>query len=194
MLQLSYLREKTEEAIERLSKKNNFSRMMVNQVLELDAKRRECQSRLENILSRSNIIAKEVGQMMKDGYPEKATLLKQESFELKEETKTIQKELAEIEQKQTQLLYQIPNAPHDSVPVGNKPEDNEVVVEKGIIPTFSFAALPHWDLAKKYDLIDFELGVKITGAGFPVYKGKGARLQRALINFFLDKATAAGYI
>ncbi len=194
MLQLTYLREKTEEAIERLSKKNIDARTLVGQVLELDALRKGCQAKLDNQLSRSNQIAKEVGQMMKEGYPEKATLLKQESTQLKEDIQGLQKELTDIEQKQTQLLYQIPNAPHASVPKGKTPEENEVVVQKGNIPTFSFTALPHWDLAKKYDLIDFELGVKITGAGFPVYKGKGARLQRALINFFLDKATAAGYV
>lgn len=194
MLQLTYLREKTEEAIERLSKRNVDAKTLIDKVLELDAIRREDQARLDFVLSRLNQIAKEIGQMMKDGYPEKATLLKQESIQLKEESQALQKHKTEIEQKQDQLLYQIPNAPHLSVPNGKTPEENEVVVQKGTIPTFSFNPLPHWDLAKKYELIDFELGVKITGAGFPVYKGKGARLQRALINFFLDKAIAAGYV
>jgi seryl-tRNA synthetase len=194
MLQLHFLREKTEEAIERLSKRNIDARSLVNEVLELDAMRRECQVRRDQISARSNQMAKAIGQMMKGGYPEKASLLKLESSQLKEEVQLLDKQLSDIEQKQTQLLYQIPNAPHHSVSAGKSSEDNEVVVQKGNIPAFSFTPLPHWDLAKKYDLIDFELGVKITGAGFPVYKGKGARLQRALINFFLDKATSAGYI
>ena len=137
------------------------------------------------MLAQSNKIAKEIGKLFKNGEIEKANAAKAQTTALKEETKALQEKQAEINQALQDLLVQIPNIPHDSVPAGKQADDNEVVSENGEIPILSDKNLPHWELAKKYDLIDFELGTKITGAGFPVYKGKGARLQRALINFFL---------
>ncbi|MEP0213686.1 MAG: serine--tRNA ligase, partial [Cellulophaga sp.] len=162
-------------------------------VLSLDEKRRDAQTKLDNTLAESNKLSKEIGMLFKSGKASEATTLKERTVSLKEESKTLQEELNTVAEQLQTLLYQIPNVPHPSVPAGNTDEDNEEIFREGDIPELIEGALPHWELAKKYDIIDFELGVKIAGAGFPVYKGKGARLQRALIAYFLDKNTAAGY-
>jgi seryl-tRNA synthetase len=159
----------------------------------LDEKRRATQATLDQTLAQANAIAKEIGQLFKQGASEEATAKKQESAALKASSKELQDTLQEVATQLQEVLYQLPNIPHPSVPSGNSDQDNEEVLQKGNIPTLDDDALPHWELAKKYKLIDFELGAKITGAGFPVYTGKGAKLQRALINYFLDFNTAAGY-
>ena len=155
---------------------------------------KETQNKLDDILSQSNQLAKEIGSYFKNGEKEKAEESKLKTVTLKQQSKTLSEQLNQISDELQDLLIHIPNVPHESVPNGKTPEDNEVVKEEGDIPKLHDGALPHWELAAKYDLIDFELGTKITGAGFPVYKGKGAKLQRALINFFLDKNTDAGYL
>jgi seryl-tRNA synthetase len=162
-------------------------------LLSLDEKRRATQATLDQTLAQANAIAKEIGQLFKQGASEEATAKKQESAALKASSKELQDTLQEVATQLQEVLYQLPNIPHPSVPSGNSDQDNEEVLQKGNIPTLDDDALPHWELAKKYKLIDFELGAKITGAGFPVYTGKGAKLQRALINYFLDFNTAAGY-
>ena len=164
------------------------------EVISLDDKRKSTQVELDSILAQSNQIAKEIGMLFKNGEIEKANATKAQTTTLKEQSKSLQEQQSKINQDLQDLLVQIPNIPHDLVPTGKNAEDNEVVSEEGSIPNLGETNLPHWELAAKYDLIDFELGNKITGAGFPVYKGKGARLQRALINFFLDKNTDAGYL
>ena len=164
------------------------------EVITLDDKRKSTQAELDSILAQSNQIAKEIGMLFKNGEVEKANAAKAQTATLKEQIKSLQEQQSKINQDLQDLLVQIPNIPHDLVPAGKSAEDNEVVSEEGTIPILGETNLPHWELAAKYDLIDFELGNKITGAGFPVYKGKGARLQRALINFFLDKNTDAGYL
>jgi seryl-tRNA synthetase len=194
MLQVSYIRENTQEVIERLAKKNFDGTKIIPEIIEWDNTRKETQTELDSLLAESNSIAKQVGQLMKDGKKAEAEDLKNKSAALKESAKVLEVKMAEAEEKIKQLLYQVPNLPHVSVPNGKTSEDNEIVFQEGEIPTLHKDAKPHWDLAKQYDLIDFELGVKITGAGFPVYKGKGAKLQRALINFFLEEATNAGYM
>ena len=193
MLQLQTIREKKDEIINALKKRNIDASPLVNGVLELDEKRRATQTQLDNILAESNKLSKEIGILFKSGKPQEANKLKEKTGALKEESKDLSEQLNSVAEELQALLYQIPNAPHDSVPAGNSEEDNEEIFNEGEVPTLSTDALPHWELAKKYDIIDFELGVKITGAGFPVYKGKGARLQRALISYFLDKNTEAGY-
>jgi seryl-tRNA synthetase len=165
----------------------------VEKVLTLDTSRRNIQTQLDATAADLNTLSKEIGTLFKSGQVEKANLLKQKTADLKEKKTKLTEELNTTAQELQQILYQIPNLPHDSVPVGNSDEDNEEVFRHGAVPKLHSHAQPHWELAKKYDIIDFELGNKITGAGFPVYKGKGARLQRALINYFLDKNTAAGY-
>jgi seryl-tRNA synthetase len=194
MLQVSYIRENTQEVIERLAKKNFDGSKIIPEIIEWDNTRKQTQTELDSLLAESNSIAKQVGQLMKDGKKAEAEDLKNKSAALKESAKVLEVKMAEAEEKIKQLLYQVPNLPHVSVPNGKTSEDNEIVFQEGEIPTLHKDAKPHWDLAKQYDLIDFELGVKITGAGFPVYKGKGAKLQRALINFFLEEATNAGYM
>jgi seryl-tRNA synthetase len=194
MLQVSYIRENTQEVIERLAKKNFDGSKIIPEIIEWDNTRKQTQTELDSLLAESNSIAKQVGQLMKDGKKAEAEDLKNKSAALKESSKVLEVKMAEAEEKIKQLLYQVPNLPHVSVPNGKTSEDNEIVFQEGEIPTLHKDAKPHWDLAKQYDLIDFELGVKITGAGFPVYKGKGAKLQRALINFFLEEATNAGYM
>ena len=193
MLQLNYIRENTKEVIDRLAVKNFNGAVIIPQVVELDNKRRNIQAELESLLAQANAIAKQVGELFKSGKAAEANDLKNKSAAIKETTKDLQEELNKTEEEIKGFLYQIPNLPHSSVPKGKTPEDNEIVHQEGSIPVLDAAALPHWELAKKYDIIDFELGVKITGAGFPVYKGKGSRLQRALINFFMDEAVKAGY-
>ena len=182
-----------ESYIKALAKRNFDAKPVFDQVIELDENRRATQAKLDNTLADSNKFSKEIGQLFKNGEVQKANILKEKTAQLKEASKDLSANLTEIQDKLNVLLYTIPNIPHDSVPNGQSDEDNEEVYKEGNIPELSGDALPHWELAKKYDIIDFELGVKITGAGFPVYKGKGARLQRALISYFLDKNTASGY-
>lgn len=193
MLQLQAIRENKEEIIAALQKRSVDAASLIDNVLELDEKRRSLQTQLDSTLAESNKLSKEIGMLFKSGKAQEANVLKEKTGALKEESKTLTEALNSAAEELQQLLFQIPNAPHTSVPVGTSEEDNEEVYKEGTIPTLEEGALPHWELAKKYDLIDFELGVKIAGAGFPVYKGKGARLQRALIAYFLDKNTAAGY-
>ena len=193
MLQLKYLRENKETAIEALKKRNFKGAELINQLLELDESRRKTQTDLDQQLSEANNLAKEIGKIFKSGAADKVSALKERSTELKSSSKELQENLQEIEIQLRALRLQIPNIPQELVTSGISEEDNIETERAGKIPILSDNAMPHWELAKKYDLIDFELGSKITGAGFPVYKGKGARLQRALINYFLDKNTAAGY-
>ena len=193
MLALHYIRENKEAILDGLKKRNFKSPEKIDQILELDQNRRAQQAVLDQHLAKANALAKEIGSLFKSGEQEKANELKKETSSLKELSKTLQEDLQETTNALNELRTQIPNVPHESVPSGNSEEDNEEIFRSGTIPYLKNSALPHWELAQKYDLIDFELGNKITGAGFPVYKGKGARLQRALINYFLDKNTKAGY-
>ncbi|WP_228852726.1 serine--tRNA ligase [Aegicerativicinus sediminis] len=193
MLQLSYIRENKKKVIERLSKRNLDATTMVEEVIALDEQRRVTQSKLDGILAESNRFSKEIGNLYKSGEVQKANLLKEKTLQLKEQSKELSENLSDLINTLNNLLYKIPNVPNSIVPKGKTPEDNLEVFSHGEIPDLGASALPHWELAKKYDIIDFELGNKITGAGFPVYKDKGAKLQRALISYFLDKNTAAGY-
>jgi len=176
-----------------LTKRNFDAAPVLEKIIALDEERRATQAKLDNTLADSNKFSKEIGMLFKNGEQQKANLLKEKTAQLKEASKELSATLTEIQSQLSELLYTVPNVPHDSVPNGQSDEDNEEVFREGDIPKLEDGALPHWELAKKYDIIDFELGVKITGAGFPVYKGKGARLQRALISYFLDKNTEAGY-
>ena len=193
MLPLSYLREHTEKIKEGLVKRNFPQPELVDQLLETDQKRRSLQSQLDETLSKSNQLAKEIGTLFKSGQAEKANALKSQTADLKTTGKVLQEQLQKVEVDLLSIRTQIPNVPDESVPSGNSENDNEEVFSAGSIPDLKEHALPHWELAAQYDLIDFDLGSKITGAGFPVYKGKGAKLQRALIQYFLDKNTTAGY-
>ena len=193
MLQLSYIRENREEILQAYKKRNLDAAAQIDKVLDLDNLRKQMQTELDQTLAESNRIAKEIGELFKSGNAAAANDLKEKTKVLKDQSQINKEELQDIEKEQLNLLYQLPNVPNKIVPSGNSEADNKIVFEHGAIKKFSFEALPHWDLAKKYGLIDFELGVKITGAGFPIYQGKGAKLQRALINFFLDEAEAAGY-
>ena len=193
MLPLAYLREQTEKIKEGLAKRNFPQPELVDQLLETDQKRRSLQSQLDETLSKSNQLAKEIGTLFKSGQAEKANTLKTQTADLKTTGKTLQEQLQKVEVDLLSIRTQIPNVPDQSVPAGNSENDNEKVFSAGSIPDLGENALPHWELAAQYDLIDFDLGSKITGAGFPVYKGKGAKLQRALVQYFLDKNTAAGY-
>jgi seryl-tRNA synthetase len=193
MLQLSFIRENQELVIERLSKRNIDATEMIAEVIQLDEERRQTQTELDNTLAESNALSKEIGMLYKSGKTDEANAIKDKTAQLKEDSKALTEKLNNTSENLDELLYKIPNVPNEVVPTGSSEEDNEEVFREGDIPELSKNALPHWDLAKKYDIIDFELGNKITGAGFPVYKGKGAKLQRALINYFLDKNTAAGY-
>ncbi|HET6227882.1 MAG TPA: serine--tRNA ligase [Bacteroidia bacterium] len=194
MLQLTYIREKKDEAIARLAIKNFDAKPILDQVLELDNDRRKTQNELDALLNEANLLAKQVGDLYKQGKKAEGDDLKNKSVALKESSSKLAEKLKSIEEEQQKLLVQVPNTPSIKVPKGKTPEDNENVFQEGEIPKLYSGAKPHWELTTQYDLIDFELGVKLTGAGFPVYKGKAARLQRALINFFLDRATAAGYL
>lgn len=193
MLQVAFIREHKEDIIKRLAKRNIDATQMVNDAITLDEERRALQTKLDNVKAESNTLSKEIGNLFKSGEAQKANLLKEKTTQLKETTKTLEQELNDKADALSQLLYLIPNVPNDMVPAGNTDEDNEETFREGDVPKLYEGALPHWELAKKYDIIDFELGNKITGAGFPVYKGKGAKLQRALITYFLDKNTEAGY-
>jgi len=193
MLQIQNIRENKESIINALKKRNVDAAPMISKVLELDEKRRSIQTELDATLAESNKLSKEIGILFKTGKAQEANILKEKTAGLKEASKKLGDDLNTTAADLQEQLYLIPNVPHDSVPAGTSEEDNEEVFKEGDVPTLSEGALPHWELAKKYDIIDFELGVKITGAGFPVYKGKGARLQRALIAYFLDKNAEAGY-
>jgi seryl-tRNA synthetase len=193
MLQVNYIRENREEVIAGLTKKNFKQLALIDQIIQFDEQRRALQVSSDTLAAEANAIAKQIGELMKSGQKDAAEDLKQRSVAIKEQTKSQLETLASIETSLYDALVQLPNLPHASVPAGITPEENEVVYTWGDIPVLPENAKPHWELAADYDIIDFELGVKITGAGFPVYKGKGARLQRALINFFLDEAAAAGY-
>ena len=193
MLQVNEIRENKEKFIQALSKRGFDASIIFNDVLQTDELRKATQAKLDETLAQSNSFSKEIGLLYKNGEGQKATLLKEKTSQLKEESKELNETLNNTLEKLQKLLFTIPNIPNDLVPAGTDENDNEEIFKEGEIPTLAEGALPHWELAKKYDLIDFELGVKITGAGFPVYKGKGARLQRALIAYFLDKNTHAGY-
>ncbi|MDI9860110.1 serine--tRNA ligase [Flectobacillus roseus] len=194
MLQIQQIKENKEATITGLKKKHfKNAEEAVEQIIALDDKRRETQNELDSTLAKSNALAKEIGGLMKAGKKEEAEAAKAETSTLKARSKELDETLKSIESELYEVQVTLPNLPHSSVPEGKTPEENEVILENGSIPTLAEDALAHWDLIKKYDIIDFELGNKITGAGFPVYKGKGARIQRALINFFLDEAIAAGY-
>lgn len=193
MLQLAFIRENKDAVIAGLAKRNLDATSLIDEVISLDEKRRSVQTQLDQEKAESNNLSKEIGMLFKSGEAQKANLLKEKTTQLKETIKTLEDSLNETAMALDELLYKIPNVPNELVPAGNSETDNEEVHREGTIPTLETDALPHWELAKKYDIIDFELGNKITGAGFPVYKGKGAKLQRALITYFLDKNTAAGY-
>jgi len=193
MLQIQTLRENKENVLERLAVKHFDAGKIIEEILSIDSRRRTTQNELDTLLSEANQLARQIGELMKSGKKPEAEDLKNKSAALKESTKKLNDDLNDLESEQHQLLVLLPNIPSEKVPAGKTPADNVVEHEEGEIPQLSSSAKPHWELTSQYDLIDFELGVKITGAGFPVYKGQGARLQRALINFFLDQATAAGY-
>jgi len=194
MLTLKYITENTEEVIARLAIKNYDGATIIAQVVELDNLRKTTQVQVDTASSELNNLSKQIGLLIKQGKQDDAAQAKEKTVELKEIIKTLGDQQTAVEQKLNELLVQIPNLPHASVPAGKHAEDNLIERTGGAMPDLYPGAVPHWDLAKKYDLIDFELGVKISGAGFPVYKGKCARLQRALINFFLDNAMEAGYL
>ncbi|MDX1364168.1 MAG: serine--tRNA ligase [Arenibacter latericius] len=193
MLQLQAIREDKEKVIAALAKRNIDAQPLLDKVLQLDEERRATQAKLDSTLAESNKLSKEIGILYKSGKAQEANALKERTGNLKEESKALQETLTTTAQELQDILYQIPNVPHSSVPAGSTEEDNEEIFNEGEVPVLVENALPHWELASKYDIIDFELGAKISGAGFPVYKGKGARLQRALISYFLDKNTEAGY-
>ena len=193
MLQLNTIREEKDRILSGLKKRNFKELHLIDNIIALDEKRRATQLSLDETLAKSNNLSKEIGSLFKAGETDKANALKEQTATLKEDIKTLTDTLNATVEQLNDLLYRVPNIPNELVPEGTSEADNVVVFEAGEIPNLGKDALPHWELAKKYDLIDFELGVKLTGAGFPVYKGKGAKLQRALITYFLDKNTEAGY-
>ncbi len=193
MLTLKFIQENKDLVVERLKIKNFQAGDIVSEILDLDQKRRATQSLMDSNQAELNNLSKEIGILFKSGKAEEANLLKEKNTALKDTVKTQNDELAATEQQLNNLLVQIPNLPHESVPAGKSEDDNVEIRSGGEMPELYEGAVPHWDLAKRYDIIDFELGNKLTGAGFPVYKGKGAKLQRALISYFLDKATEGGY-
>lgn len=194
MLELQNIRNNVDEIISRLKVKNFDASTLIHNVLELDNKRKEIQKQADDFKAESNAIAKEIGMLFKTGKRDDAEQKKQKTVELKQKVKDLDDDLRNVEKELEAILLQIPNIPHLDVPSGNSENDNEIIAEQGKKPVFNFKAIPHWVLAEKYNIIDFDLGNKVTGAGFPFYVGKGAKLQRALINFFLDKAQQAGYI
>ena len=193
MLEINVIRTQTDLVKKGLAKKHFKDLHLVDELLQVDEQRRKVQQSLEEIRNKENQLAKEIGDLFKQGKKEDAEQKKAQATGLKEESAKLTDQLAKLESDQKDILVKFPNLPHSSVPEGKTPEENEVVKLVGEIPTLFEGSLPHWELAKKYDLFDLELGVKITGAGFPVYKGKGAKLQRALVSFFLDHAIDAGY-
>ena len=193
MLTLKYITENTEDVILRLAKKHFDGREVIEKIVSLDKERKAAQGAADNALSQVNQLSKQVGDCFKQGKADEANAIKAQIAQIKEESKALSEKQESLEKEITEILLTVPNLPNNDVPEGRTAEDNVVEKTGGNLENLPEDALPHWELAKKYDLIDFELGVKITGAGFPVYKGKGARLQRALINFFLDEARNAGY-
>ena len=193
MLEIQRLRSHKEEVLTGLSKRNINATNTINELLEMDALWRENKTQLENISAELNQLSRKIGDCFKNNQAQEAQQLKNETQELKAQEADLKTHVDELDSKITSALYSLPNVPHVDVIQGRLPEDNQLIESQGELPTFSFTAIPHWDLAKKHQLIDFELGVKVTGAGFPFYRGKGAKLQRALIAFFLDEADKAGY-
>ncbi|PYF70674.1 serine--tRNA ligase [Pedobacter nutrimenti] len=193
MLQVNYIRENREKVLERLSVRRFKQVELVDEIIQLDDERRQTQTSLDNLSAIANAAAKQIGELMRNGKKEEADSIKAETTANKDKIKQLSEQLSAAELKLQHLLVQLPNLPHELVKTGNTAEENEIIYVHGEPAQIHEGALPHWELTAKYDIIDFELGTKITGAGFPVYKGKGARLQRALINFFLDHATAQGY-
>lgn len=194
MLQVAFIRENRETVLKGLAKRNfKNAEEMVDKTILADEERRAIQTELDAILAESNKLSKDIGDLFKSGETQKAAILKQKTIQLKDKSKELAENLQQKATELQELLYLIPNIPNEIVPEGTCAEDNLNIFQEGEIPKLHEGAMPHWELAKKYDIIDFELGNKIAGAGFPVYKGKGAKLQRALINYFLDKNTAAGY-
>ena len=194
MLNLRFIQNNPEEVIEKLKKKNFDAAGIVGQIIELYQKKNQIQSSADQVKAEMNKLSKEIGLLFREGKTDEANSAKERTAELKDKIKQLDEEFAKIDEEVYELQVQLPNLPADIVPAGKTPEDNETVKSVGDIPNLGENKLPHWELAAQYDLIDFELGVKLTGAGFPVYKGKGARLQRALINYFLDEALKAGYL
>ena len=194
MLQVSFLREQKERVVEGLKKRNFKNLELVDEAIQLDDLRKKAQLELDTQLSEINKISKEIGMLMKDGKKDEAEAAKSKTAQYKESSKELTNKLSEIEVSLQNVLYLIPNIPYEKVVAGVSADDNEVVYQSHEVHGLGEGAIPHWELAKKYNLIDFELGVKIAGAGFPVYLGKGARLQRALVQYFLDKNTDAGYL
>lgn len=193
MLEIQRLRTHKEEVLAGLSKRNINATNTINELLEMDAQWRENKTQLENISAELNQLSRKIGECFKNNQVHEAQQLKNETQELKAQEAALKAHVDELDSKIITVLYSLPNIPHVDVIQGRLPEDNQLIESQGELPTFSFMAIPHWDLAKKHQLIDFELGVKVTGAGFPFYRGKGAKLQRALIAFFLDEADKAGY-
>ena len=193
MLQINFIRENAEAVKAGLAKKHFKNIVAVDELLQLDEEKRKAQVATESNAAEANQLAKKIGELMKAGNKEEAEVIKARTSEIKENSKQLEERLKQLEDEIFNILVTFPNLPISTVPAGRTPEENVTVYTHGSIPILHEGAMPHWELAAKYDIIDFELGNKITGAGFPVYKGKGARLQRALINFFLDEATKAGY-
>jgi seryl-tRNA synthetase len=194
MLQVNTIRENTAHVLNGLNKRGlKNAAQLVEEVVQLDQNRKDTQKKADDLKAKSNAESKKIGDMMKAGQQAEATQLRAQVAADKDAIKALETELTSIEERLTKALYTIPNVPHENVPAGLTPEQNLTVHQHGTIPTLPADALPHWELIKKFDIIDFDLGIKIAGAGFPVYKGKGAKLQRALINFFLDEAAAMGY-
>ncbi|MBN1986485.1 MAG: serine--tRNA ligase [Prolixibacteraceae bacterium] len=193
MLNLKFIQDNPDLVIEKLKKKNFNAAGIVGDIIELYREKNKLQGQTDQAKAEMNKISKEIGLLFREGKNTEANAAKERTSEIKENIKQFDQQFSEIEEKVNELLVQLPNLPHDSVPAGKSAEDNEVVKQDGDFPQLTENALPHWELAQKYNLIDFELGVKLTGAGFPVYRGKGSQLQRALINFFLDEARKAGY-
>jgi len=193
MLQLNYIRENRDTVIERLAVKHFKEIGLVDEIISLDEDRRKIQAESDALSGEANAAAKQIGDLMRQGKKEEAEAVKSQSSGYKEQVKQLLDKLGAIEIELNDKIVQLPNLPHQSVPAGVSADDNEVVLTNGEIPALSEEALPHWELLNKYDIVDLELGVKVAGAGFPIYKGKGAKLQRALINFFLDQAAEQGY-
>ena len=193
MLEINFIKENKDLVVKSLSKRNLDSSFMIESVIEIDIKKRKIQTELDSLLHQLNLISKDIGDLFKKGLQKEAQILKEKTVKLKENSKKLNDDLITTKEELQSILNKIPNIPHELVPVGKSEDDNVEIFSDGDIPKLTGESLPHWELAKKYDIIDFELGNKITGAGFPVYKGKGAKLQRALISFFLDMNTQAGY-
>ncbi|MTI40305.1 serine--tRNA ligase [Fulvivirga lutimaris] len=195
MLELNRIRNNRESVVKALEKRRFAdAQNLIASIIQLDDDRKTTQGKNDEVLSEANSLSKEIGALMKSGQKDEANKIKDKSAALKAESKDLSEKLSTIEEELKQLLYKIPNTPNSDVPDGATPDDNAVVYEHGISPKLGAGAVPHWELIKKYDIIDFELGNKVTGAGFPFYKGKGARLQRAMVNFFLDEAVKMGYV